>query len=101
MMVAGAVAAASLVWLKPAPAPVRPPAFVGGPVAVKHPGTRVPAAPAPAPVAMAPALAPVVAPVVASEIVQADFGVNTGTIFEVALAEGESTQVVWINEDEP
>lgn len=34
-----------------------------------------------------------------SEIVQVDFGANTGTVFEIALAGGKSTQVVWINDD--
>jgi len=34
-----------------------------------------------------------------SEIVQVDFGDNTGTVFEIALAEGVSTPVVWINDD--
>lgn len=34
-----------------------------------------------------------------SEVVQVDFGVNTGTVFEIALAEGVSTPVVWINDD--
>jgi anti-sigma factor RsiW len=35
----------------------------------------------------------------ASEVVQVDFGSNTGTVFEIALADGASTPVVWINED--
>lgn len=35
----------------------------------------------------------------ASEVVQVDFGSNTGTVFEIALADGVSTPVVWINED--
>lgn len=34
-----------------------------------------------------------------SEIVQVDFGANTGTVFEIALAEGASTPVVWINDE--
>jgi len=34
-----------------------------------------------------------------SEIVQVDFGANTGTVFEIALAEGVSTPVVWINDE--
>jgi anti-sigma factor RsiW len=38
-------------------------------------------------------------PVPSSEIVQVDFGVNSGTVFEIALAGGKSTQVVWINDD--
>lgn len=35
-----------------------------------------------------------------SEISQVDFGQSNGTLFEIALAEGVSTPVVWIN-DEP
>lgn len=35
-----------------------------------------------------------------SEVVQVDFGDNTGTVFEIALAEGVSTPVVWINDEE-
>ncbi len=34
-----------------------------------------------------------------SEVVQVDFGANTGTVFEIALAEGVSTPVVWINDE--
>lgn len=40
-----------------------------------------------------------VAPAPSSEIVQVDFGANTGTVFEIALAGGKSTPVVWINDD--
>jgi hypothetical protein len=36
----------------------------------------------------------------ASEIVQVDFGSNTGTVFEIALADGASTPVIWINDEE-
>jgi hypothetical protein len=32
--------------------------------------------------------------------VQVDFGSNTGTVFEIALADGASTPVVWINDEE-
>lgn len=35
----------------------------------------------------------------ASEVVTVDFGSNTGTVFEIALADGASTPVVWINEE--
>lgn len=35
-----------------------------------------------------------------SEVEQVDFGDNAGTVFEIALADGVSTPVVWIN-DEP
>src|SRR5688500_9011183 len=35
----------------------------------------------------------------ASEVVRVDFGSNTGTVFEIALADGASTPVVWINEE--
>lgn len=34
-----------------------------------------------------------------SEIVQVDFGGNAGTVFEIALADGSSTPVVWINDE--
>jgi len=34
-----------------------------------------------------------------SEVVQIDFGSNAGTVFEIALADGKSTPVVWINDD--
>lgn len=36
----------------------------------------------------------------ASEVVQVDFGSNTGTVFEIALADGASTPVVWINDED-
>lgn len=36
---------------------------------------------------------------VSSEVEQVDFGSNTGTVFEIALTEGVSTPVVWINDD--
>lgn len=39
------------------------------------------------------------APAPSSEVVQVDFGANTGTVFEIALAGGKSTPVVWINDD--
>lgn len=35
-----------------------------------------------------------------SEIVRVDFGGSTGTVFEIALAGGTSTPVVWINDGE-
>ena len=38
-------------------------------------------------------------PAPSSEVVQVDFGANTGTVFEIALAGGKSTPVVWINDD--
>jgi anti-sigma factor RsiW len=34
-----------------------------------------------------------------SEVEQVDFGGKAGTVFEVALTEGVSTSVVWINDD--
>jgi hypothetical protein len=34
-----------------------------------------------------------------SEISQVDFGNSNGTVFEIALADGVSTPVVWINDD--
>src|SRR5688572_15770614 len=39
----------------------------------------------------------VAAAAINSEIVQVDFGSNAGTVFEIALADGQSTPVVWIN----
>jgi hypothetical protein len=46
------------------------------------------------------ALVPIDGPgVPSSEIVQVDFGANSGTVFEIALAGGKSTPVVWINDD--
>jgi anti-sigma factor RsiW len=35
-----------------------------------------------------------------SEIEQVDFGSNAGTVFEIALSEGTSTPVVWIDDSE-
>ncbi len=35
-----------------------------------------------------------------SEVVNVDFGTSTGTVFEISLADGSSTPVVWINDDE-
>jgi anti-sigma factor RsiW len=35
-----------------------------------------------------------------SEVVNVDFGSNAGTVFEISLADGSSTPVVWINDDE-
>jgi anti-sigma factor RsiW len=34
-----------------------------------------------------------------SEVEQVDFGSKAGTVFEIALTEGVSTPVVWINDD--
>jgi anti-sigma factor RsiW len=34
-----------------------------------------------------------------SEVVQVDFGANAGTVFEISMAGGKSTPVVWINDD--
>jgi anti-sigma factor RsiW len=53
---------------------------------------------APAPVARAPKPRPKVM-LANSEVVQVDFGENAGTVFEIALAEGVSTPVVWINDE--
>lgn len=39
-------------------------------------------------------------PGIRSEIVEVDFGQNSGTVFEIALENGSSTPVVWINDDE-
>jgi anti-sigma factor RsiW len=35
-----------------------------------------------------------------SEIVHVDFGTNAGTVFEIAMADGTSTPVVWINDED-
>lgn len=35
-----------------------------------------------------------------SEIVEIDFGNNAGTVFDIALADGSSVPVIWINDDE-
>lgn len=35
-----------------------------------------------------------------SEIVQVDFGANAGTVFDIAFADGSSTPVVWINDED-
>lgn len=35
-----------------------------------------------------------------SEVVQVDFGASSGTVFEIALADGASTPVVWINDED-
>lgn len=55
-----------------------------------------PAAPAPA---KAPALPAEALAMASSEVVQVDFGEHTGTVFEIAVADGVSTPVVWINDD--
>jgi anti-sigma factor RsiW len=35
-----------------------------------------------------------------SEITHVDFGGNAGTVFDIAFADGSSTPVVWINDDD-
>ncbi|HKU40500.1 MAG TPA: zf-HC2 domain-containing protein [Polyangiales bacterium] len=35
-----------------------------------------------------------------SEITHVDFGGNAGTVFDIALADGSSTPVVWINDED-
>jgi hypothetical protein len=35
-----------------------------------------------------------------SEIVHVDFGGNAGTVFDIAFADGSSTPVVWINDED-
>jgi hypothetical protein len=35
-----------------------------------------------------------------SEVVDVDFGPNAGTVFDIALADGSSIPVVWINDDD-
>jgi anti-sigma factor RsiW len=34
-----------------------------------------------------------------SEVLQVDFGSNAGTVFDIAMADGSSTPVVWINDE--
>jgi hypothetical protein len=34
-----------------------------------------------------------------SEVVEVDFGTHTGTVFDIAMDDGTSTAVVWINDD--
>ncbi len=55
----------------------------------------------PAPRAVANGADPVQARVApgSSEVEQVDFGAKTGTVFEVAVADGVSTPVVWIDDD--
>ena len=85
---AGLVAAAAVlvVWINtPAPSPASPQARVPEVPAV--PQVEPPTEPSPQAAAGN------------SEIVQVDFGGNAGTVFEIALADGVSTPVVWINDD--
>jgi anti-sigma factor RsiW len=35
-----------------------------------------------------------------SEVVEVDFGTNAGTVFDIALSDGSSTPVVWIDDDD-
>jgi anti-sigma factor RsiW len=56
-------------------------------------------APAEAELEAAPAPQATALAMVSSEIVQIDFGSNAGTVFEIALADGKSTPVVWINDN--
>jgi hypothetical protein len=35
-----------------------------------------------------------------SEVVEVDFGSNAGTVFDIALSDGSSVPVVWINDDD-
>jgi len=63
-----------------------------------------PKPPAPVVVVQAPAVPAETIPVDAlafanTEVVQVDFGSNAGTVYEIALAGGVSTPVVWINDD--
>ena len=87
--------------------PVRPDELVPPPTPVDSAQTTaaepsdVQAAEPAAPTAVDPTAAPpVAAPTGAaarSEIVEVDFGQNAGTVFEIALENGSSTPVVWIN----
>jgi anti-sigma factor RsiW len=83
-----AAAAVLLVWLN-APSPAAGPQAETGAGSSPPPTAPVPPPPEPPP---APATG-------SSEIVQVDFGGNAGTVFEIALADGVSTPVVWINDD--
>jgi anti-sigma factor RsiW len=92
---AGALCAAAAVALlvrSPTPPPREMLATQGAP-AVPAPSQAAP----PAPVQQAPqALASA-----GSEVIGVDFGSGTGSVIEIALADGTSTPVVWINDDEP
>lgn len=55
-----------------------------------------PSAPPPQPIAPTAATGPAPA---SSEVVQVDFGANAGTVFDIALSDGSSTPVIWINDE--
>lgn len=60
-----------------------------------------PAVPAtPTPPAKLPALPPDALALANTEVEQVDFGGNAGTVYEIALAGGVSTPVVWINDND-
>jgi anti-sigma factor RsiW len=89
---AGALAAAVVVAvvLRDDPAPAAPRAHT--PTQAEQTGAEQPLEPARAPAVQR-------ADEISSEIVQVDFGSSPGTVFEIALADGKSTPVVWINDD--
>lgn len=82
-----AVAAAVLLMVYDSGTPGRPGAVPDGTM----PAAAPTGATAAAPQAAAPSH---------SEVVQVDFGASTGTVFNIAMADGSSTSVVWINDDE-
>jgi hypothetical protein len=67
-----------------------------------QPIAAVPPPPPPAPTVVAEAPPPVPEPPIVlaanTEVEQVDFGGHAGTVYEIALADGKSTPVVWIND---
>jgi anti-sigma factor RsiW len=71
----------------------------GGSGAGEEVAATTPKPPAPIVVATAPTVPPEPVEFANTEVVQVDFGSNPGTVYEIALAGGVSTPVVWINDD--
>ena len=75
-----------------------------GPAATEEPTATAPSAPPGAATGPETARVPkktvrIAYAAVSSEVEQVDFGGKPGTVFEIALADGVSTPVVWINDD--
>lgn len=97
-----AAAAAVLLTLYKPIEPEDAPEQVGLPAGGNAPSTDRAHAPSPAepkPVEPEPLAAAQVAPNTRSEVVEVDFGSHSGTVFDVAMDDGTSTPVVWINDD--
>jgi anti-sigma factor RsiW len=71
----------------------------GGSGAGEQVAATSPKPPAPIVVVEAPTVPPEPVEFANTEVVQVDFGSNPGTVYEIALAGGVSTPVVWINDD--